>query len=104
MLPGVTPIALDGHTPGHVGYEIVSGEQRLLDIGDLAHSSVLSLQKPKWTTQFDGDQPQAKATRRTTFARLAASHELVFAPHFPYPGMGYIVTAGPAYTWKPAAP
>jgi glyoxylase-like metal-dependent hydrolase (beta-lactamase superfamily II) len=27
IAPGVTPIALDGHTPGHVGFEIVSGER-----------------------------------------------------------------------------
>src|SRR5882724_1686363 len=42
IAPGVTPIALAGHTPGHVGYEIVSGKNRLLDIGDLAHSSLIS--------------------------------------------------------------
>jgi glyoxylase-like metal-dependent hydrolase (beta-lactamase superfamily II) len=104
IAPGVTPLALDGHTPGHVGYEIISGKQSVLDIGDLAHSSVVSLKKPEWTTGFDSDSAVAKATRKATLARLAASHELVFSPHFPYPGVGHIVADGEAYAWVPAAP
>jgi glyoxylase-like metal-dependent hydrolase (beta-lactamase superfamily II) len=104
IAPGVTPIALDGHTPGHVGYEIVSGRHRLLDIGDLAHSSLLSLKKPGWTMGFDSDSTLAKATRKATLARIARDHELIFAPHFPFPGVGHIVTDGDAYTWIPGLP
>jgi glyoxylase-like metal-dependent hydrolase (beta-lactamase superfamily II) len=104
IAPGVMPVALDGHTPGHVGYEITSGKERLLDIGDLAHSSVLSLRKPDWTMGFDSDPALAKATRKTTFARLAGSQELVFAPHFPFPGVGHIAADGDAFTWKPGTP
>ena len=101
VAPGVTPIALDGHTPGHVGYEIVSGAHRLLDIGDLAHSSVISLKKPEWTMGFDTDAATARASRQATFARLADTHELVFSPHFPYPGVGHIVKDGKAFSWMP---
>jgi glyoxylase-like metal-dependent hydrolase (beta-lactamase superfamily II) len=104
IAPGVRSVALDGHTPGHVGYEITSGKQRLLDIGDLAHSSIVSLKKPEWTMQFDHDQATAVATRQATFARLAKSQEWVFAPHFPYPGIGHVVTDGNAYAWVPEAP
>src|SRR5580698_6029166 len=49
VLPGITSIALYGHTPGHVGYEIVSRGQRLDDIGDAAHSSIISVERPDWT-------------------------------------------------------
>jgi glyoxylase-like metal-dependent hydrolase (beta-lactamase superfamily II) len=104
VAPGVTSVALNGHTPGHVGYEITSGKQRLLDIGDTAHSSVISLKKPEWAIQFDNDKATAIATRKATLARLAKSHELVFAPHFPYPGVGHIVADGGAYTWVPEVP
>jgi glyoxylase-like metal-dependent hydrolase (beta-lactamase superfamily II) len=104
IAPGVTPVALDGHTPGHVGYEIVSGRQRLLDIGDLAHSSVVSLQKPEWTMGFDADPVVAKATRKATLARVAKDQELVFAPHFPFPGVGHVATDGSAFSWKPGTP
>ena len=104
IVPGVTPVALAGHTPGHVGYEIASGTQSMLDIGDLAHSSVLSLKKPEWTTGYDNDAATAKASRKATFARLADTHELVFSPHFPYPGVGHIVRDGDAYAWMPEKP
>jgi glyoxylase-like metal-dependent hydrolase (beta-lactamase superfamily II) len=104
IAPGVKSVALNGHTPGHVGYEITSGKQSLLDIGDMAHSSVISLKKPEWNIQFDNDKATAMATRKATFARLANSHELVFAPHFPYPGVGRVVADGDAFAWVPEVP
>jgi glyoxylase-like metal-dependent hydrolase (beta-lactamase superfamily II) len=104
IAPGVTSVALDGHTPGHVGYEITSGKEHLLDIGDMAHSSVISLKKPEWVMAFDNDKDAAAATRKATFARLAKSHDWVFAPHFPYPGVGHIVADGGAYSWTPEVP
>jgi glyoxylase-like metal-dependent hydrolase (beta-lactamase superfamily II) len=104
LAPGVTAVPLAGHTPGHTGYMIVSGDARLLDIGDLAHSSVVSLAKPQWTVGFDEDAETAKATRLTELAALAKSGELVFAPHFPFPGVGHILAQGDAFTWKPGIP
>ncbi len=104
IAPGVAAVALNGHTPGHVGYEITSGKQSLLDIGDTGHSWVVSLKRPEWTMQYDGDKATALATRKTTFARLAKSHELVFAPHFPYPGVGHVVAEGDGYSWVPLLP
>ena len=103
VLPGITSIALDGHTPGHVGYEIVSRGQRLEDIGDTAHSSIISLAEPDWTGGMDLDPPTAAATRRRTLEHLAASGELVFAPHFPFPGVGRIEAKGDGFAWKPAS-
>jgi glyoxylase-like metal-dependent hydrolase (beta-lactamase superfamily II) len=104
LAPGVTAVALPGHTPGHVGYEIVSGDSRLLDIGDMAHSSIISLEKPDWGVQFDSDSTLAKTTRRTTLPQLAKDQELVFAPHFPFPGVGHIVADGDGFAWKAGIP
>ncbi len=104
IAPGVTSVALAGHTAGHVGYEISSGHTRLLDIGDLAHSSLVSLKKPEWTVQFDSDSDVAKKTRATTLARLASDQELVFSPHFPFPGVGHVATDGAAFAWKAGVP
>lgn len=102
IVPGITAVALKGHTPGHVGYEIASGNEHLLDIGDLAHSYIISLQRTQWPVQFDGDNALAKNTRATTLKQLAADQELVFAPHFPFPGVGHIEAAGDNFVWKPA--
>jgi glyoxylase-like metal-dependent hydrolase (beta-lactamase superfamily II) len=104
IAPGVTSVALAGHTPGHVGYEIVSGESRLLDIGDVAHSSIVSLEKPDWGVAFDSDGTASKTTRLATLARLEKDQELVYSPHFPFPGVGHIVAEGNAFAWKAGVP
>jgi len=101
LAPGVVAVSLKGHTPGHVGYEITSGGERLLDIGDLAHSSIVSLHEPQWAISFDTDDAQAKAIRAQELKKLAGDQELVFAPHFPFPGVGHIEAAGDGFTWKP---
>lgn len=104
LLPGITPIALYGHTPGHVGYEIVSNGKKMLDIGDLAHSSIISLAMPDWTIDYDGDKVQGSRARRMELQRLAATHELMFAPHFPFPGVGHIERSGNGFRFQPEVP
>lgn len=104
IAPGIQSLPLPGHTPGHVGYAIASGHARLLDIGDLAHSSIVSLARPQWDIEFDNDQALARETRRKELPELAKSGEWVFAPHFPFPGVGHIVAAGQGFAWKPGVP
>jgi glyoxylase-like metal-dependent hydrolase (beta-lactamase superfamily II) len=104
VAPGIRSLAIEGHTPGHVGYEISSAGTRMRDIGDLVHSSIISLAKPQWLNGFDREGEDARAARTTMLAELARSHELIFAPHFPFPGVGYIVPDGAAFKWQPAVP
>ncbi|WP_231639232.1 MBL fold metallo-hydrolase [Sphingomonas profundi] len=104
LMPGIRAVALPGHTPGHSGYEIASGASRLIDIGDSAHSAIVSLAEPDWTITYDTDSAAGKAQRRAILTRLAASHEPVFAPHFPFPGVGTVVAKGDGFAWKPGLP
>lgn len=104
VAPGITPVGLAGHTPGHVGYEIASNGRRLLDIGDLAHHSVVSLGHPEWRIQFDNDPATAEKTRRAELTKLAKNGEWVFSPHFPYPGVGRIVKSGDGFAWRAGLP
>jgi glyoxylase-like metal-dependent hydrolase (beta-lactamase superfamily II) len=102
VAPGIRSVPLRGHTPGHVGYQIVSGKDRVLDVGDLVHSSIISLAKPDWAITFDHDEDEGVKTRRAELTKLAASHETIFAPHFPFPGVGKIVAEGDHFIWQPA--
>lgn len=101
VLPNIVAVDTPGHTPGHVGYQIGSGKSRLIDIGDLAHSTIVSLSHPEWIIGYDTDGVEGRGRRETWLARLAASGERVFSPHFPFPGVGRIVKHGPGYAWHP---
>ncbi|MEJ7601265.1 MAG: MBL fold metallo-hydrolase [Kofleriaceae bacterium] len=104
VLPFVRAVATPGHTPGHSSYEIGAEPDKVFYTGDLVHHSVISVQRPAWSIQVDGAQPAAAAARQQALARLAAEHTRVFAVHFPFPGIGYVVPQGPGHVWKPASP
>lgn len=104
IAPGIRSVALDGHTPGHVGYDISSNGARLRDIGDVAHSVIISLARPQWRNGFDRDEDEALEVRTTLLGQLAAAHDLVFVPHFPFPGIGHIVNDAGTLKWQPLTP
>jgi glyoxylase-like metal-dependent hydrolase (beta-lactamase superfamily II) len=101
VLPGITSVDLNGHTPGHSGYRVESKGKRLLAIGDMAHSYIISLAKPDWAMGYDRDRKLGAERRRSVLGQLADSGDLVFSPHFPYPGTGHVVRAGDGFAWKP---
>jgi glyoxylase-like metal-dependent hydrolase (beta-lactamase superfamily II) len=101
VLPVVKAVATPGHMPGHSSYEIGTAADKLFYLGDVAHHSVISVQRPAWSIQVDDDRPAAEAMRQQTLAKLAAEHERVFAGHFPFPGIGQVVAEGQGIAWKP---
>jgi glyoxylase-like metal-dependent hydrolase (beta-lactamase superfamily II) len=103
VLPVVKAVATPGHTPGHSSYEIGAEAEKVFYIGDLVHHSVISVQRPAWSIQVDGDRPAAEAIRQQTLAKLAADRTRVFAVHFPFPGVGRVVADGQGLAWRPEA-
>jgi glyoxylase-like metal-dependent hydrolase (beta-lactamase superfamily II) len=106
VTPSITAVAIEGHTPGHMGYQIASGQDRLLYIGDTMHHHVVSVQRPDWRIAFDGMPPMATASRQALLERAASENLRLYAVHFPYPGIGRIQRRGDGFTWVPegAAP
>jgi glyoxylase-like metal-dependent hydrolase (beta-lactamase superfamily II) len=102
LIPGVVKaVPIAGHTPGHSGYLIGTGESSLLFIGDSMHHYVVSVQRPDWTIAFDGDAPTAQKSRADLIAQSAANKQRIYAVHFPYPGVGTFEQRGEEYVWKP---
>ena len=95
----VKAVEIKGHTPGHSGYRITSGQDSLLYVGDSMHHSVVSVQKPDWTIAFDTDDATAKASRVALIKELAASGQRVYAVHFPFPGLGKFEQRGEGAVW-----
>lgn len=103
VLPIVQAVATPGHTPGHSSYAIGPQGAQVFYLGDLAHHSVISVQRPAWSLQVDADRPAAEAMRRRTLAQLAAAGARVFAAHFPFPGVGHVALEGQVLVWRPEA-
>ena len=102
IVPGVvTAVAVDGHTPGHSAYQIESGDERLLYIGDSAHHYVVSVQRPEWTVQYDENAPLAQVSRRALLQRAADGNLRVYAVHFPFPGLGHVKAQDDSFVWVP---
>ncbi|MBW4517569.1 MAG: MBL fold metallo-hydrolase [Timaviella obliquedivisa GSE-PSE-MK23-08B] len=102
IIPGITAIPTPGHTAGHVAIQITSGESTLIHTADVVHISTINLWNPSWKPVFDADPEQAAATRQSTLAKIASDRTLMFAYHFPFPGIGHITPreAG-GFNWKP---
>jgi len=100
VIPGVIKaVEIRGHTPGHSGYLIGSGQNSLLYIGDALHHFVVSVQKPEWTIAFDADASTAERSRSELLARSAASNQRIHAVHFPFPGLGKIERRADGFIW-----
>jgi glyoxylase-like metal-dependent hydrolase (beta-lactamase superfamily II) len=105
LLPGIVrAVELKGHTPGHTGYRIGSGADSVLVFGDAMHSYLVSVRKPLWHVAFDSDQSLGAATRATLVKNSATSGQRLFSEHFPFPGIGKIVTSKDGVTWQPEPP
>jgi glyoxylase-like metal-dependent hydrolase (beta-lactamase superfamily II) len=100
IVPGaVKAVEIKGHTPGHSGYLITSGQGSLLYVGDTVHHFIVSVQKPEWTVAFDTDAPTAETSRGALLAQLATSGQRIYAVHFPFPGVGKIERRGDGFVW-----
>lgn len=104
LTPSITAVTLPGHTEGHTGYEIVSGETRLLYFGDAMHSSALSVGHPEWTQGWDIDGPAGIATREALLERAERDDLMLYGVHFPWPGIGHVKKQGAGYVWTPETP
>ncbi len=100
VFPGIKLMAAPGHTPGNVMVDISSGEERLVCIGDIIHSQI-EFVNPEYLALFDVTPEQALHTRTRILSDIAESGILVFACHFPFPGLGYITHNEGAFTWQP---
>jgi len=100
-LPGVSAISLPGHTPGHTGWLVHSGDDAVLIWGDIVHLPAVQVPRPDAAMVFDVDPALARATRQRTFDRVAADHLRVAGAHLDFPGFGHITRHGTSYRYEP---
>ncbi|WP_281848791.1 MBL fold metallo-hydrolase [Dyella sp. GSA-30] len=97
----LTPEWLPGHTRGHTGYRLQTGERDIVFCGDLFHVAAVQLAEPEVTVCYDSEPMQAKATRQAFLAEACRRGDIVGAAHAPFPGLGHIHKSARGYVWHP---
>jgi glyoxylase-like metal-dependent hydrolase (beta-lactamase superfamily II) len=98
ILPGIAAIATAGHSPGHMSLEISSNKERLLFLGDVFIHPI-HIEDQETVALVDHLPEVVITTRRRLFEKAVAEGCLVMGPHFPFPGLGHIVSRAP--WWQP---
>jgi glyoxylase-like metal-dependent hydrolase (beta-lactamase superfamily II) len=100
-LPGVTAVHLPGHTPGHSGWRIASGDSTLLIWGDVVHLPGLQFARPEAGMAFDIDGDLGRATRARALDMVATDRLLLAGMHLDFPTFGHVRRAGAGYAFEP---
>ncbi|MDR0495222.1 MAG: MBL fold metallo-hydrolase [Treponema sp.] len=102
ILPGISPIANYGHTPGHTVYLVENGKDKLIIAGDFLHIALLQFPVPNISASYDMDKEEAAVSRRQILDYAATNKIPIGGMHIVYPGLGSVEADGDGYKFVPA--
>jgi len=102
LAPGIHVMAIPGHTMGQSALRIESGDDTLIHLVDLLHSTA-QFRYPDWHFTYDTDAELAVRSRRAQLANAVNRNLLVMFYHLPFPGLGHVERDGQNYKWIPLA-
>ena len=103
LVPGVRSVESFGHSPGHTSFQIASGDEQMILIGDAIIVPALFLANLDWQLAFDADRDAATATRKAIVDRAIADGQMIGGYHFGFPNAGKIQKDGNSHVFVPAA-
>ena len=101
ILPGISPIANYGHTPGHTVFLVENGGARLIIGGDFLHIALVQFPNPDISATYDMDQKAAAASRRQIQDYAAKNRIPLGGMHIVYPGVGTVEADGTGFKFLP---
>lgn len=101
VVANVKSVPATGHTPGHGGFEVTSGDAKIFVWGDLLHNHAIQLPEPNVAAEFDVNAEGARSSRSSLLSMVAERKLLVAGAHLPFPGIGHIVKAERGFSWIP---
>ena len=99
LLPGITAVKADGHTPGQIALDVHSDNEHLLYISD-AFLHPLHIERLDWQTNYDLEHEKAKQCRVKLVELAYKNNMLVNAFHFDFPGLGRIDKVKNNWVWN----
>jgi len=88
ILPGVAARLTPGHTPGHLAYELRSGTEAVMVVGDALGNHHVAFERPDWASGSDQDGPMAATTRVALLDQIATDQMRLIGYHLPGGGLG----------------
>ncbi|MFW2403917.1 MAG: MBL fold metallo-hydrolase [Gammaproteobacteria bacterium] len=99
ILPGIRLRPAPGHTPGNVVIELEDASQRAIMSGDVVHHPV-QIERPDWSSQFDGDPDMARTTRLQLLERIADTDTELLGAHFAGPTALRVVSHAEGFDYR----
>jgi glyoxylase-like metal-dependent hydrolase (beta-lactamase superfamily II) len=100
-LPGICAKPQPGHTPGHTGWLVSSGDDALLIWGDIVHVTGVQFARPDAALTFDLDPDAARRSRSRVFDWVATDRIRVAGAHLDLPAFGHVQRDGSGYRFEP---
>ncbi len=101
ILPGIAARASYGHTPGHMSFELRSGSESLMVLGDAITTPHVGFERPGWLSGSDQDQTAGADTRTLLLDQLASEQMHLIGYHLPDGGFGRAERQGDTYRFIP---
>ena len=96
IIPGVLARSSFGHTPGHMSFEVGSGADTAMILGDSIGNHHVAFERPEWPSGSDQDRELAVETRVALLDQLSSSRMPVIGYHLPG-GIGRVETKDSHY-------
>lgn len=103
VAPGIQAIALPGHTPGHTGYIVGTGDSTLLIWADAIHVPDVQARHPDIGMMFDVDPDDAIVSRRRVLDMAAQDRLMVAGMHLHFPAFSHVARMADGYALVPDA-
>lgn len=88
ILLGVAAHLTAGHTPGHMAFELRSGTDSTMIVGDAIGNHHVAFERPDWASGSDQDKDLAARTRVGLLDRIASEKMRLIGYHLPGGGIG----------------
>ncbi len=90
VLPGIMAVDSSGHTPGHMSFEVRSGSESVMIVGDAIGNGHVAFARPDVASGSDQDTAKGATTRMALLDRLATEQMPMVGFHLPNGGLGRV--------------
>ena len=97
IIQGVAARKSHGHTPGHMAFEVNSGSQSVMIIGDAIANHHVAFERPEWPSGADQNGNLGAATRVNLLDQLASEQMPLIGFHINQGGIGRVEKTSDGY-------